>query len=177
MDCRDLCKQKRIEDNCGCYFPRLLIISRNNSCVTAEEFKCVDKQFESANYDEFNNECNELCPLECDKMIFSTVYSQSNHFTKEYDKSMMKREIILNKFSSNNSGIDEENLERSILRMSIFYDSLSLIEVTEYPSFSLLDLISNMGGTIGLFLGMSVLSFIEIVEIVYEMLIFLIRKK
>ena len=150
MDCRDLCKQKRIEDQCKCYFPRLLVISRNNSCVTPDEFKCVDMQFAAANLDEFNNDCNELCPLECNKMILSTVYSQTTSNTNEL---------------------------RDTVEFSIFYDSLSLIEVTEYPSFGLVDFISNIGGTFGLFLGMSVLSFLELVEIFFEMIVFLLFKK
>jgi hypothetical protein len=36
--------------------------------------------------------------------------------------------------------------------------------------------ISNIGGTLGLFLGISFLSFIEILEIIYEIICFLNRK-
>ena len=97
----------------------------------------------------FNNECNLLCPLECDKMILSTVYSQTTNNNKLKDK----------------------------VELSIFYDSLSLIEVTEYPKLSLVDFISNMGGTFGLFLGMSVLSFLELVEIFFEMIVFILFNK
>ena len=40
--------------------------------------------------------------------------------------------------------------------------------VEEVPNIDLLTLISNVGGTLGLFLGMSFLSFLEILELLAE---------
>ena len=175
MDCRDLCKQKRIEDVCGCFFPRLLIIYRNNSCVSKEDFVCVDNQFASFDKAEFNDECNELCPLECDKMILSTVYSQSNHFSSELTRQLLRRQLVASKFA-NESVVSTEELEKSVVKLNIFYDSLSMLDVAEIPSVTEVDLISKWGGMFGLFLGLSVLSMVEIVEIFFEVALILFKK-
>jgi hypothetical protein len=59
----------------------------------------------------------------------------------------------------------------------VFYDRLSFNEITEKPSFTFVDLISNVGGTFGLFIGISLLSFLEIVEIIYELLSIYFKNK
>jgi hypothetical protein len=54
---------------------------------------------------------------------------------------------------------------------------MSFTEITEKPSFPFVDLISNVGGTFGLFLGIILLSFLEVVEIIYEMLFINFKNK
>ena len=50
---------------------------------------------------------------------------------------------------------------------NIFYDSLSYKTIEESAKTGWIDLISNIGGTLGLFLGISLLSFGEILEILF----------
>ena len=170
MDCHELCKQKRIEDVCECYLPNLLRVAMDpEPCDEDTEMECVNEQFESFN-DDFNVKCNEMCPLECEKMIFSTVYSQLNQFSRERASIYVKNPLVEVKFNEL-SNVTYEKLLRSVVRFNVFYDSLSLIEVTEKPNFTTVDLISNMGGTFGLFLGISVLSLLEIVEFCFEIVI------
>jgi hypothetical protein len=59
----------------------------------------------------------------------------------------------------------------------VFYDRLSYTEITEKPSVPFVDLVSNVGGTFGLFIGISLLSFLEVVELIYEMLSIFSNKK
>lgn len=44
-------------------------------------------------------------------------------------------------------------------------NDLSLLEITQIPKTSMIDLISNIGGTLGLFVGMTFLSFVEILDL------------
>ena len=47
----------------------------------------------------------------------------------------------------------------------------------EVAMYSILDLFSSISGTFGLCLGMSVLSFIDIIELIFEIIIILFRAK
>ena len=51
----------------------------------------------------------------------------------------------------------------------IYFGELKYTLISQQPKTILADLVSNVGGTLGLFLGMSFLSFIEIVEIIFEL--------
>ena len=61
--------------------------------------------------------------------------------------------------------LNQEQVKQSVLKLNIFYDSLEYEYITEKPKMNLVDLLANIGGTLGLCLGISVLSFIEIFEI------------
>ncbi len=52
---------------------------------------------------------------------------------------------------------------------------LKYTEISEIPKTSPVDLLSSIGGSLGLFLGLSFLSFIQVLEIVVEG--FLLMKK
>ena len=58
--------------------------------------------------------------------------------------------------------------------MSIFYESLSYILSEETPRMDMVSLLASIGGNLGLFLGVSVFSLYEMVEVALE--IFFIQK-
>ncbi len=79
------------------------------------------------------------------------------------------------KYEQFNSSLSD--VKQSIINLNVFYDRLSYTEITEKPSFPFVDLVSNVGGTFGLFIGISLLSLLEIVELIYEMLLIFSNKK
>jgi hypothetical protein len=50
----------------------------------------------------------------------------------------------------------------------VYYDDLKYTSISERPLFDGFDLISNIGGSLGLFLGISFISFLELFEIIFE---------
>ena len=56
-------------------------------------------------------------------------------------------------------------MKQDLLHLRIYFEESSEAIVSEDPKYQTSDLISNLGGTIGLFTGFSFLSLIEIVEI------------
>ena len=84
--------------------------------------------------------CESKCPLECNSIQYNPVFYHG----------------MLDQITKNNS-----------LVLNIFYDSLSYTTIQEIAKMESTDLISNIGGTLGLFLGISFLSFGEIFEIIF----------
>ena len=58
-----------------------------------------------------------------------------------------------------------ENFKKYFLMINVFYPYLEYTEITQSPKFSLVDLISQTGGSLGMFCSFSLFHFIEIVEI------------
>ena len=71
--------------------------------------------------------------------------------------------------------VSVEQAEKSFVYTRIFYESLSYTLTTEAPKIDLVSLLANIGGTLGLFLGVSALSACELVEVLIQ--IILLRKK
>ena len=61
-----------------------------------------------------------------------------------------------------------DELKESTLKLNINYQELQYTLVKESQKTTWLDLLSNVGGTLGLFTGFSFLSLVEILEILFE---------
>ena len=59
------------------------------------------------------------------------------------------------------------DLKQNVARVQIFYNELKETFISEEIKTKIFDLVSNIGGTLGLFLGLSFLSLIEFFEIFF----------
>ena len=69
-----------------------------------------------------------------------------------------------------------EDLRESLVSFSIYYYDFKYTFISQSPKMQLVDLVSNFGGLLGLFVGMSFLSFGELIQIIIEVLIILFEK-
>ena len=60
--------------------------------------------------------------------------------------------------------------------LNVYYDQLSYTQISKDAKLGLVDLISGIGGLLGLFLGMSFLSFVELIEIILESIVIILKK-
>ena len=70
-----------------------------------------------------------------------------------------------------------EDVQKSYYSMAIFYKDMKYTLISEDENYVLADLVSNIGGILGVFIGISFLSFIEIFEILFEILSIIFFKK
>lgn len=73
-----------------------------------------------------------------------------------------------NKYIRRNITLDE--LSNHVLAVDVFYSHLGYSETSEIAKTTVVNLFCNIGGLTGLFLGMSLLSFIEIIELFCEII-------
>lgn len=88
----------------------------------------------------FNSYCQRQCPQECSSIKFESVVSN-----------------YLSALDSNDS-----------LVFSLAYSDLSYISISQTPKISGVSVMSNIGGTLGLFIGVRFLSMLELVEYLTE---------
>jgi hypothetical protein len=159
-DCYNLCLQKNIIENCKCYslyYPKLY---ESKPCLNITQRDCYIKEYLSFKTKTLDDNCAKLCPLECESVMYDLVKSSSNYPTEYWF------EIFKDLFPNTSYSSAKER----VLGLNIFYSQMSYTRISESPKISSFDLMSNMGGTLGLYIGISFLSFIEIVEMILEVI-------
>ena len=113
-------------------------------------------------YDFYKNitideEFTQFCPLECDSLHYRTSYSiQYSSKIKPVEKIKLLPQNELTKFY-------------------IYSREYKYTFISEEPNMNIADLISNIGGILGVFIGISFLSFIEIIDFLIEAIFILIK--
>lgn len=130
---------------------------------------CVTNKSKMFSTNEFIREnCLNLCPLQCNRTLYPIAVSSSMLIGDYYIEKIANNSKLREDFVTRE--INAENAKNSVVRVYIFYQSLSYtesVEVVTKPS--ILSLAANIGGILSLFLGVSVMSLFEVCEIFIEL--------
>ena len=170
--CLLYCAQYYTVQVCNCSAPWINYdISGYETCLLKDS-ECINHFY----YSVFNlgdyilEHCLDKCPLECDVHRFDNYQSIYAYPDPLYlENSLKKNQNLISRYS--NQTDFSQNLAANVVKFSVFYDTLSYIHVDEEPKRDWKLLLSFIGGYLHLFLGMSILGFIEIVELVCLVLI------
>lgn len=168
VNCLELCLQIKVSEICKCYDSEYDYLKKDSgSCFhdTGEKFDCIFRMFK-----EFGKlhrqDCLSKCPLECNSTSYNLRSSLSLFPTMTYAKTLLKNNHLAKKFDFNQSNIDINKLRERILSVNIFFDQLQEIRSSESVGKTSGNVFSEIGGSLGLFLGLSILGIIEIIEII-----------
>lgn len=114
------------------------------------------------------------CPLECNSREFSAIITSGVYPSHHYANYLLKTHKIFQR-SHSGRAVDVRDVKRSVAKVSVQYQTLGYTLITEIEAMSVGNLLANTGSFFGLFMGMSVLSFMEIFEIVVELVRILIQ--
>ncbi len=146
--CRTDCILMQIADNCSC---SLSFVSGQahvdyRDC-TLSDLCCIFSIIK------FSSECS--CKVLCNHTSFDVTPSYSTF--PAFDKAMNKYN-----FSS------VENVMNNLLQIRVFFGGLSIHRETTVRSYSPTELISNIGGSMGIFLGASIISLTEFLIFIFD---------
>ncbi|GMR45392.1 hypothetical protein PMAYCL1PPCAC_15587, partial [Pristionchus mayeri] len=149
-DCISKCKAKFFNENCGCS-PFIYNIDREyTSCSALQYYQCLEYHVIPNGITYNWPSCSE-CKSECNRYIYSTSNSYGRGFS----------EAAISSLKNLNPADNEAYIRANYLSVAIFFRDLSFTEYSQVQASNLTALLSNMGGTLGLFLGMSVLTVVE----------------
>ncbi|CAF0974835.1 unnamed protein product [Brachionus calyciflorus] len=172
--CYRVCYQAFLISKCKCADPNRPFFKPVESCWSWEQFGCVYEVFNEFFFIfDIKEKCSNHCPLECEKTEYDYSLSFTNFPTDLQAKAIHKS--LLKRNSSKNYTLDE--IKKNSLQINIYYDQLMYETIEETSKMELVDLISNIGGLLGLFIGISILSFAELIEIFIEILFVLYEYK
>lgn len=169
-NCYIFCEQKMNIEQLNCSDMRLPHIFDSKPCDTYEQFRNLTKL-------KYNfTQCEQQCPAECSLVSYDKTISYANFPTYNYYLNLINDKADYFEMIFGTSDVYYDVVHKSFSSVFIYYDELKLTKQTEDPSQTLIDLIANIGGTLGLFAGVSVLTFAEFVEVIVEALVALIKK-
>ena len=176
--CKDLCIQDFIEKNCNCsslLFPQSDLLKP--ICSTIDKLECVDK-FYNLLFEQEDNilSCQTKCPTECDKESFDYLISFSDYPSKVFGDGLLKQNYVVERFPAKNE-TSFDDLKKSILSLNIFYSSFDKHVIKEVESITVTDFLGSIGGTLGLFIGISLLSLVELIELIFIILYIIFNKE
>ena len=109
---------------------------------------------------EIKKRCDTDCPLECDWLAYEVQLSSSEYPTREVFKLYKQTD------GKNKTNLTYVDYKDNFVYLNIFYPYMRYTEIVEMPKVTLADLFANIGGSMGIFLGFSVFSIIELCELV-----------
>jgi hypothetical protein len=153
--CFNIYLQREVIKNCSCQDATTTKIPDSQSpiCTSYLEMMCsfnLLKWFYSQNVKQL---VKDECPLTCEQMTYSLSLSSMAYPSQFYFKYLKKHPVVLYHYNNDTSKITLESLKTKILAVNIYYEEMSYTYISQSPKMQLEDLISNFGGTLGLFIG------------------------
>ncbi|RUS89487.1 hypothetical protein EGW08_002784 [Elysia chlorotica] len=114
-----------------------------------------------------NMVCSALCQPSCEDTVYSTQISTGRWPSKAHEG------ILWNKLVSAGMNLDAGEFSRmtkdSLLRLRVFYNRETVVTQSEEPAYTWSTLLGNIGGQLGLLLGFSLMTGVEILELLLDL--------
>ena len=170
--CFQLCVQDQIVSTCGCANGFLPPPPSNLSalyCSTSTQTTCLQIMINTFGNTSGVSICQAACPFECSSIDYSYTSYRSLYPTTYYSN------ILYNYAIGRNFSINASDVPSAFTKVNIFYNSMQYLTTVQTAQMQVADLFSNFGGTLGLFLGMSFLTFAEFFELVFNFILLIIK--
>ncbi|XP_025110811.1 degenerin unc-8-like [Pomacea canaliculata] len=178
--CRDLCIRTTILQNCKCVPLQddFALLLNDSFCRSDQEYDCMSLFY--ANY--YNGLTNGsdtcTCSRPCSESAYqASVTSRPWPLFKEVAQ-LEEQACLANSdspkcdYQGQNFTFDTFELRRSsFMMLQVYYERLNYEIITEKPSYEVERFLSDIGGTLGLWIGASVLVLGELLELVILLLV------
>ena len=175
--CFSFCQQKITAQKCHCIALNIAYtIDGYDYCLNENETRCADMIFDNFTSSSFiTQNCLLFCPLECTQRILIASISSYTYPSTEAYLGKIQNNANLIKHYANQTDFTT-NLRRNVVQVILNYNSLSYTETDEEPKLTTEDLLGLIGGHLHLFLGMSLISFVELGELIILTGVFVCNK-
>lgn len=170
--CKKSCWARKQQEKCGCVEYKYPRPKSTRFCETSNKTDraCVRKVKDYFIQGVLN--CSQSCPPPCKESTFKFTTSYSLWPTTSSEK------FYRAKLKARNKEVDGESddFRKHILKVNVFFEELNYEVISEDPAYELPSFMSDLGGSLGLWIGMSVLTFAEILELILLVCYTLARK-
>jgi hypothetical protein len=176
LSCFDVCLQREVIKNCKCQDPGnpfLLEQNVTNLCLSLYEQNCNFATYAEFYKKNVAEKCSDVCPKECKSVVYTLTFSTSSYPTRAYYENLAMQSKILSKFNGVKPSYEE--LKSRMASVAVYYDELGYTRIVETEKVLLIDLISSVGGQLGLFVGISFLSCAEIFDLMVNLIFIFIK--
>ena len=164
--CYASCFHKTIYDSCGGVLPAVKTFMQPTKypiwSSNAKFWPCFTQALPRIGYT--NCECRPHCYEEDYKLSVSRSLWPRNV------KAPFIKRLVDNAEGKRSLNLSTEEIRNRLIKVSLYYEDFMETIYEEKPLHELLDIASNLGGQMGLFLGASILSLVEIVALLIEVI-------
>ncbi|TKR63549.1 hypothetical protein L596_027364 [Steinernema carpocapsae] len=153
--CIRTCLQKRIIKNCGCAHPRYGFPVDQKTCDT-DALDCLLHLRENRTFNPLK-ECE--CNPSCDELQYDTTISQSRYPSFSQVEYLINKEKIPEFVADHTRG--KTFYQKNYALLNVYFDTLNSVLLQEEPAYPILSALIELGGQMVLWLGMSIISAIE----------------
>ena len=129
---------------CNCSFQK----NGSDTCTLADYNFCIEPRER-----QYYNKC--ACKKPCEQTTYNTQLT-----TLQLPTPFLVEQLN----SYNFTYTTEEEIRRNVIALNVFYPSLRYTVTEQVEAFTFDELISNLGGQLGLFLGASLMTMVELLE-------------
>uniref|UniRef100_A0A8C4RXT8 Acid-sensing ion channel 1-like n=1 Tax=Erpetoichthys calabaricus TaxID=27687 RepID=A0A8C4RXT8_ERPCA len=152
--CRIDCETRYLVENCNC---RMVHMPGDAPYCTPEQYKeCADPALDFL-VEKDNDYC--VCETPCNL----TRYNKELSFVKIPSKASAK--YLAKKFNKS-----EQYISENILVLDIFFEALNYETIEQKKAYEVAGLLGDIGGQMGLFIGASILTILELFDYLYEVI-------
>ncbi|XP_033107563.1 degenerin-like protein asic-1 [Anneissia japonica] len=168
--CERSCYQYSVIEQCSCAdtnFPFPVELLNLVPCDTEDNETariCIENMEAKYDNDELMCSCNQTCEEE----IYLTSISQSEWPSQGYQNTLFKRmEERNSKMRSNVKGPEADDwTKRNVAKLDVYFMELNYQYIKQSPAYEVKDLLSDIGGQLGLWIGVSVVTLMEMMQLV-----------
>ncbi|XP_060580389.1 FMRFamide-activated amiloride-sensitive sodium channel-like [Ruditapes philippinarum] len=183
--CLEFCRIENVIKTCNCLpidapdlnFGKYLDVCRHQDEVCTFE---VELMFE-------NGSLNCDCINPCSEFVYGKTISGRLWPHKDYLEKILMKDICSKKLTSletpcrqiNNDSekFHYDRYRNNFVKVVIYFEDLNYQKITEEPFYTTVRFICDIGGAMGLFIGVSVLSMFEILQLIFEVIIYFQDRK
>ncbi|XP_076330608.1 acid-sensing ion channel 4-A-like [Tachypleus tridentatus] len=180
--CQALCQEAELLQMCGCLGE--ISHESSNSCDACNltQVKCRRQFFRKSVRS--NTKCFKLCKPACLDIRYDMTVSQSDWPSLPHQAEVLKRWPNLNwklanhvithtpenqegeafQYRNHKFVFDVDSIRRNLLRVHIYLQEMNYFWVKDKPGYTLPQLFADLGGCLGLYIGVSAITIVEILE-------------
>ena len=174
--CFKMCYQDKLIDSCSCCDIITPSIRNATYCSNSTELLCLANFFVIFATADLNSFCNNACPERCNTIEYHLSVSMAAFPTFSYLKNQQTTYRNAYMFPQNvNDAYLKKFGRQGFLKFTVNYDNLYYTSIDDSPAITANSLFGTIGGQLGLFVGLSVLSFVEFIELFIKLALIFIK--
>ena len=168
--CYSLCMQQQTKNNCSCVnlFLPMFLNDNTSFCVSAQ-VDCMRNLANQFGNTIGNSICTAACPMEC-----STIEFDIKSYTGRYPTSFYT-DVLQSWAQFNGISLNYSDVPNSFAKVNIYYHSMQYKTAIQSQQYQPIDLLGNLGGVMGLWIGGCVLTAVELIELVFNFVFILVK--
>ncbi|KAJ8018917.1 Acid-sensing ion channel 2 [Holothuria leucospilota] len=175
ISCQKKCLLDHLKERCDCvnniYDDYANIPNCKDNATQESQVRC--QQQVEMNFHANKIKCN--CPPPCHEYVYNTKLSTARWPSETYEphlRDKLEAENVTAFRSLDSTKFSRENL----VRLQVYFEELNYELIEQVPAHTVAEVLSNLGGTLGLYIGFSVLTIFEFVILCYRLAVFAFKK-